>query len=432
MPIMLPRLASPLVTALLLVGLLPAPHLVAAEPAAPPVLTPAETEYLTLANEFRDQLDKFWEQGDKITEPRAVEEFYATHDPAIEYVPKLLAFEREHGGEDAGLDALSEVILYAARGGGQSSPGYKGRREALARLPRYEDRALAARAISSLTSGDYDPQVVEYLHRLADSPQADPTVRTTAQLRSATQRLSLLARQQNSAQSLQDFQAGMPTRFPDEVEWFRKSLADLPPAGQLAADRDQAIRRLETVAAADDSLRSPAYLALDPRWILVRIDPEKTATSPSLAEQATALLFKYRHLQPGQTAPELELKLIDGRPWSLVAQRGQPVVIQFCFTGCGPCEEMYPQLGKLHEERGDQLALITILRDDTPDNGFEDAKTGKITWPIACDGNPGEVCTRWAVESFPTTYLIDATGRIAAYGLRGEQLEWKVKQLLAN
>jgi hypothetical protein len=38
----------------------------------------------------------------------------------------------------------------------------------------------------------------------------------------------------------------------------------------------------------------------------------------------------------------------------------------------------------------------------------------------------------WGVRSFPTTYLLDAEGRIRYKNLRGKSVETKVEQLLAE
>ena len=403
----------------------------AAESEAGVEFTPAETEYIALADEFKNKLNDFWVQGRKLTDRQQAIDFYTHHDPATEYLPKLLAFEREHAGEDVGLDALSEVVSYAARGGDQESPGFKSRREVLTRLPAYEDRELATIVIVRLTFGRYDPQVIDYLRRLSESPDANPTLRATARLELAEKLLSLRAVRKASVERLEALDEGLPPRDPEQAADYREFLASLPPADELEPRAEEAIAILEALAATGDSFRQPAYRTIDPTNQLVRIDAEKSKTATPLSAKAAALLFEERHLRSGQPAPELELELIDGRPWSLADQRGRVVVIQFSFTGCGPCEEMYPDLRKMAEEFGDQISIVTIMRDETPDHALAAKESGKITWPIACDGMPGEVCTRWAVDGFPEIYVIDRTGRIAANGPRGEQLRWKVGKLVA-
>jgi hypothetical protein len=70
------------------------------------------------------------------------------------------------------------------------------------------------------------------------------------------------------------------------------------------------------------------------------------------------------------------------------------------------------------------------MRDKTPENALDAVDSGKITWSVAADGNPGSIATKWSVSSFPETYVVDRDGNIAAYDLRGERLREKVVRLL--
>ena len=110
----------------------------------PAPLTPAETAFIALDDEYHTRLNEFWRQLDELPESTDIDQFCAEHDPKPEYLPKFLAFEREHAGEDVGLDALAEVVSSAVGGGGRDQPEYIARRQVLDRLPRYEDRQLAA------------------------------------------------------------------------------------------------------------------------------------------------------------------------------------------------------------------------------------------------------------------------------------------------
>lgn len=55
-----------------------------------------------------------------------------------------------------------------------------------------------------------------------------------------------------------------------------------------------------------------------------------------------------------------------------------------------------------------------------------------VTWDNIFDGMSGEACQSWNVNSFPTTYLIDAEGRIRFKGVRGKSVAAKVEQLLTE
>lgn len=396
-----------------------------------------EQEYIEFADEFDARLETYWkessefyqERGDKITREEA-EKFEAEHDPSPEFLPKLLVFERKYAGQDVGLDALQEVASYAARGGDEESAAYQARREVLTRLPAYKNNELASLVVRRLRHGEYDPQVIATLRQLANDPEANPLVRATAQLTFADKLLSLRGARTSLANLIASIDAGMPTRNAEDVERYRRYIDSLPPADELNAGADEAIAQLEALAASDDALREPAYRTTDPTNHLVRIDTDKSKAGKPLATLAAALLFKERHLRVGQTAPEIDVTLIDGKPWSLAEQRGRVAVVQFSFTGCGPCEAMYPGLHKLQEEFGDKVSILTIMRDPTPDTALAKTAEGIFTWPITCDGPDFPLTTQWAVDGFPEVYVINSEGQITAIGPREEQLHWRVEKLL--
>lgn len=401
------------------------------EPAAE--LTPAESEFVALIGEFHAKLDDYWTKVRQYSEHDARIEFERKHDPGIEYLPRLLAFEDAHSGDDAGLLALSEVSSYAAGNRNPDTPTFFARRAAIERMLPYEDRELAILFVAHLSSGAYDPQVLDYLRRLGESTDAYPTLRAFAQREYADKVLSLRATRRESSQQLQDFADGMPSNYPDQEQDYRDLLNRIPSATELDTRANEAVAILGELAASGDLYRVPVFRDIDSAKGVLRIDPKAENSKPPLSARAAALLFEESHLRPGQPSPNLQLELIDGDRWSLADQHGRVVVIQFSSTGCGPCEGMYPDLRRMSDELGDRASLLTILRSQTRDSALDASESGKITWDIAWDGDglPGIVGARWAVDSFPTIYVIDRDGKIAAVNLRGKQLRWKVEQLLA-
>ena len=60
-------------------------------------------------------------------------------------------------------------------------------------------------------------------------------------------------------------------------------------------------------------------------------------------------------------------------------------------------------------------------------------KEEKITWRSFFAGSTrGPIPTRWNVSGWPTIYIIDAKGVIRAKNLRGEPLEAKLDELVAE
>ena len=56
-----------------------------------------------------------------------------------------------------------------------------------------------------------------------------------------------------------------------------------------------------------------------------------------------------------------------------------------------------------------------------------------VTWKsIFTGGTPASAAADWGVEYYPTSYLLDANGVIRYKDLRGEELEEKVAELMAE
>jgi thiol-disulfide isomerase/thioredoxin len=64
----------------------------------------------------------------------------------------------------------------------------------------------------------------------------------------------------------------------------------------------------------------------------------------------------------GNSAPALELKLINGSSQSLASLRGKPVLINVWATWCPPCVEEMPMLDVAH--RSGKIHVIAIAHDE--------------------------------------------------------------------
>jgi len=96
---------------------------------------------------------------------------------------------------------------------------------------------------------------------------------------------------------------------------------------------------------------------------------------------------------------------------------------------------MYPHERSLVKRLKDEkFTLLGINSDATPEKWLEAAKREEITWPVMFDGGStdGPIATKWGVRGWPTIYVIDAKGVIRFTGVRGEQMDAAVDQLLAE
>jgi thiol-disulfide isomerase/thioredoxin len=111
--------------------------------------------------------------------------------------------------------------------------------------------------------------------------------------------------------------------------------------------------------------------------------------------------------------PAFTFPTLAGVPWSLSEQRGRIVLVNFWATWCAPCREETPDLVRLYEryrQRGVEFAGVAA--DEDPVSVVpEFLDDFQVTWPILIP--PAESALAQAVEVLPTTFLVDAEGRIA-------------------
>jgi peroxiredoxin len=115
-----------------------------------------------------------------------------------------------------------------------------------------------------------------------------------------------------------------------------------------------------------------------------------------------------------KAAPEFTLKNAAGDPLKLSDFRGKAVLLNFWATWCVPCKVELPWFVEFHNEL--QSRNFTVLGLSMDEEGFAAvtpfAAAQKMTYPLAIA--PSELLSLYAVESLPTTFMIDREGRIAA------------------
>ncbi len=95
---------------------------------------------------------------------------------------------------------------------------------------------------------------------------------------------------------------------------------------------------------------------------------------------------------------------------------------------------MLPHERSLVEELKDQPFAIVGINSDPVDKLKELVKDGTTTWRNFTNeqANGRKISDEWGVTGWPTLYLVDHKGVIRHKGLRGEQMEKAIKELLAE
>jgi thiol-disulfide isomerase/thioredoxin len=146
----------------------------------------------------------------------------------------------------------------------------------------------------------------------------------------------------------------------------------------------------------------------------------------------TALRFSAEREPPfrkGEPMPELRFQDGLGNDVRLSSFRGRVVVLNFWATWCAPCREELPSLDRLHRALArDGLAVLAVSVDarGVDVEGF--LKDRGLTLPVGRDPLGAEAARALSVDGYPTTFVIDAAGRLQARYLG--VAEWDMPEAL--
>jgi peroxiredoxin len=114
----------------------------------------------------------------------------------------------------------------------------------------------------------------------------------------------------------------------------------------------------------------------------------------------------------GKNAPELSVQTVNGKGQvTLESLQGKVAIVDFWATWCGPCTQSFPKLEELPKQNSGKVQVVGISVDDKSDGVADFAKSNGATFPIGWDDGHS-IATRWKVDSMPTTYILDGTGKV--------------------
>jgi peroxiredoxin len=132
-------------------------------------------------------------------------------------------------------------------------------------------------------------------------------------------------------------------------------------------------------------------------------------------------------------APNFRITTLDGKTITLESLTGKVVVLDFWAAWCPPCHRALPHLQKVAQEFAEQpFVLLSISLDSDEGKWKEFTAKNHMTWPQYRDGGyDGEISRLYGVRGIPTTVLIDADGVLQHQFVGSEDIESKLKQLVA-
>lgn len=111
-------------------------------------------------------------------------------------------------------------------------------------------------------------------------------------------------------------------------------------------------------------------------------------------------------------APPLPSQRLSGAPVDLEALRGRPAFVNFWASWCVPCRAEAPQLERFARLAAKRARVVGVDWSDNPADARRFVARHGLTFPILRDAS-GDAGMRFGLSGLPSTFVLDAHGRIA-------------------
>ncbi len=123
----------------------------------------------------------------------------------------------------------------------------------------------------------------------------------------------------------------------------------------------------------------------------------------------------------------------DGQTFRLSDFRGQPVVLNFWASWCGPCRDEQPHLEAAWRQYQGRVMVIGLDYLDQEPNARAYLTEFGVTYPNGPDRG-SRAYTAYRVQGVPETFFIDAQGFVRGYyvgPITAAELEQRIQELLS-
>jgi thiol-disulfide isomerase/thioredoxin len=153
-----------------------------------------------------------------------------------------------------------------------------------------------------------------------------------------------------------------------------------------------------------------------------------------VAALAVVGLASDRSAATGRAAPALPREQLVGAPVTLAgllkSAGGRGALVVFWASWCGPCAREAPAVERFSESPAGRGRIVGVDWSDGLSGARAFVKRYRLTFPNLRDGE-GRVGNDYRLTVLPSTFVIDASGRIRAV-LRGPQSEASLTRALAS
>ena len=134
----------------------------------------------------------------------------------------------------------------------------------------------------------------------------------------------------------------------------------------------------------------------------------------------------------GQPFMDFTLQTKDGEAINLaeIIKNNKVTLIDFWASWCGPCRNENPVVKAAYEKyHAKGLEIIGVSVDRNEDKWLQAVEEDALPYIQVRDAE-GDVSNNYAVIYIPSNFLYDQNGVMIAKGLRGEELEAKLAEIL--
>lgn len=134
-----------------------------------------------------------------------------------------------------------------------------------------------------------------------------------------------------------------------------------------------------------------------------------------------------------QQAPEISMNDVTGKPFRLSSLKGKYVLVDFWASWCRPCRQENPNVvAAFHTFKDKNFTILGVSLDKEQGEWEKAIKDDGLTWTHVSDLKfwDSPVVTQYQFDGIPFNVLLDPQGRIIATGLRGQELEKKLAEVV--
>lgn len=146
--------------------------------------------------------------------------------------------------------------------------------------------------------------------------------------------------------------------------------------------------------------------------------------------ETLARLEKYKLLSVGKVAPDIKMKDLSGKDFTLGSIKQQKLIV-FWASWCPHCKELLPDLVNWSKQPSNQKIQVVPVSLDENKNALENAiEELGIPWPVLCDFKKwsSPVAADYNIYATPTMLLLDKENTILAKPLNIPELEQSLKK----